>query len=98
MDSLEECEEPEPVGLLEPTIDDDCDIQEEDDEDTQVRAMPSATCIEQYYQDLLKCEFKQRPIIIRPGDYDLEDPTTHTRKKLIELCQQLVETITTRFR
>ncbi|CAF5111820.1 unnamed protein product, partial [Rotaria sp. Silwood1] len=29
-----------PVGLLEPTIDDDCDIQEEDDEDTQVRAMP----------------------------------------------------------
>ncbi|CAF3767738.1 unnamed protein product [Rotaria sp. Silwood1] len=98
MDSLEECEEPEPVGLLGPTIDDDCDIQEEDDEDTQVRAMPSAKYIEQYYQDLLKCEFKQRPIIIRPGDYDLEDPTTHARKKLIELCQQLVETITTRFR
>ncbi|CAF3372710.1 unnamed protein product [Rotaria sp. Silwood2] len=93
-----ECEEEESVDSLGPTIDDDCDIQEEDDEETRVRVMPSAKYIEQYYQDLLKCEFKQCPIIRRPGDYDIEDPTTHTRKKLIELCQQLVETIATRFR
>ncbi|CAF4208097.1 unnamed protein product [Rotaria sp. Silwood2] len=92
------CEEEESVDSLGPTIDDDCDIQEEDDEETRVRVMPSAKYIEQYYQDLLKCEFKQCPIIRRPGDYDIEDPTTHTRKKLIELCQQLVETIATRFR
>ena len=63
------------------TIDDDCDIHEEDDNDTQVRAMPSVKYIEQYYQDLLKCEFKQRPIIRWPGDYDLEDPTKRARKK-----------------
>ncbi|CAF2955074.1 unnamed protein product [Rotaria sp. Silwood2] len=93
-----ECEEEESVDSLGPTIDDDCDIQEEDDEETRVRVMPSAKYIEQYYQDLLKCEFKQCPIIRRSGDYDIEDPTTHTRKKLIELCQQLVETIATRFR
>ncbi|CAF4460787.1 unnamed protein product, partial [Rotaria sp. Silwood2] len=98
MDSLEECEEEEPVGSLGPTIDDACDIQEEDDEETRVRGMPSAKYIEQYYQDLLKCGFKQRPITRQSGDYDMKDPTTNARKKLIELCQQLVETITTRFR
>ncbi|CAF3889508.1 unnamed protein product [Rotaria sp. Silwood1] len=98
MDSLEECEEEESVDSLGPTINDNCDIQEEDDEETRVRVMPLAKYIEQYYQGLLKCEFKQRPIIRRPGDYDIEDPTTHARKKLIELCQQLVETIATWFR
>ncbi|CAF3287213.1 unnamed protein product [Rotaria sp. Silwood2] len=97
MDSLEESEEEEPVGLLGPTIDEDCNVQEEDDEETRVRVMPSAKYIEQYYQDLLKCEFKQRRITRQSGDYNIEDPAAHARKKLIELCQQLVETITTRF-
>ncbi|CAF1169925.1 unnamed protein product [Rotaria sordida] len=60
--------------------------------------MSSENHMEQYCQDLFKCQFKQRPIIRCPGDYDSEDPTTYVRRKLIELYQQLTETITTRFR
>ena len=53
--------------------------------------------MEQYYHDLLKCEFQQLPIVRRGGDYDLEDPTNHIRQKLIELCRQLSESIAKRF-
>ncbi|CAF5140030.1 unnamed protein product [Rotaria sp. Silwood1] len=53
--------------------------------------------MEQYYHDLLKCEFQQLLITRRGGDYDLEDPTEHIRQKLIELCQHLSESIAKRF-
>jgi len=71
---------------------------DDDDEETQAQVMLSSRHMSKYYQDLFKYEFKQRPIIRRPGDYDLKDPTTHVRRKLIELSQQLIETITTWFR
>ncbi|CAF1328449.1 unnamed protein product [Rotaria sordida] len=81
--------------LVHSTTADDFDFDEYDE--TKVQKKQSTTLMEQYYHDLLKCEFQQLPITRRGGDYDLEDPTKHIRQKLIELCQHLSESIAKRF-
>ncbi|CAF3936760.1 unnamed protein product [Rotaria sp. Silwood1] len=85
--------------LVHSTTADDFDEDEDEDEydETKVQKKQSTTLMEQYYHDLLKCEFQQLLITRRGGDYDLEDPTEHIRQKLIELCQHLSESIAKRF-
>jgi hypothetical protein len=54
--------------------------------------------MEQHYQSLFNCIFQERPIIRRKGDYDIEDPTSRVREKLIVLCKELIEAIEIRFK
>ena len=69
------------------------DVEDDDEQSTQ-----STTYMKQHYQNLFNCIFKDRPIIRRPGDYDLEDPTSPVRQKLIVLCNKLVNAIEIRFK
>ncbi|CAF4741823.1 unnamed protein product, partial [Rotaria sp. Silwood2] len=76
---------------------DDFHADEDEYDETKAQKKQSTALIEQYYHDLLKCEFQQLSITRRDGDYDLEDPTKHIRQKLIELCRHLSESIAKRF-
>ncbi|CAF5068881.1 unnamed protein product, partial [Rotaria sp. Silwood1] len=81
------------------TIDDDVydNIDIERDKEELISAIPSTTYMEQHYQSLFNCIFRERPITRRQGDYDIEDPTSRVREKLIVLCKELIEAIETRF-
>ena len=70
----------------------------EEDNGESMSSTPSPTYMEQNYQSLFNCIFKERPITRCRGDYDLEDPTLPVRQKLIVLCRELVDAIRTRFK
>ncbi|CAF2790557.1 unnamed protein product [Rotaria sp. Silwood2] len=76
--------------------DEEHDIVEEDVE--ELISTTSTTYVEQHYQSLIDCIFKGRPLTRRRGDYDVKDPTTNVRQKLIVFCQKLVEAIDIRFK
>ena len=66
-----ECEQDAPVTpqtTTNSTTIDDENYDDAEDDDEQ-----STTYMEQHYQNLSNCMFKDRPIIRRRGDYDLED-------------------------
>jgi len=69
----------------------------EENEEQLTSLAPLTTLIEKHYQSLINCTFKDRPIIRHRVEYDLEDPTLYTRRKLIVLCQELANSTKTRF-